>query len=153
MVSVEDVDFPLEDIQPIVQRAIKKALIGKSFIAEEMDGYSSDCINAIVADLRDMQKPFKYAVSMILSQKVGAELASSATMFWDVETDCHTSVTWENEQLQAVVAVYCICTEPYAEHRPSHKEVLDLSLEGRDGYGESPEARRRRIMAGGVLKL
>jgi dynein light chain Tctex-type 1 len=150
MVSVEDVEFPLEDVQPIVQRAIGKTLNDKTFIANEMDVYIGSCVRQILSDLSDLQKPFKYAVSMILTQKVGAGLASSATMFWDVETDCHASVTWENEELQAVVAVYCICTEAFAEHRPSHKEVMELSLEGRDGYGESPSARRKRMLAGGV---
>ena len=128
-ITIEDKELNFEeDVHKVVSRSITETLKTASFERAAMDRQMSKCVDMILSDLSDLQKPFKFAVTIILSQKVGAGLASSACMFWDPETDGHCKIVWSNDELQAVVTVFGICTEPHAEHRQSQREVVEGAL-------------------------
>ena len=53
-----------------------------------------------------MNRPYKYAITVIVMQKNGAGLVSAASTYWDASKDGLCKVTWENGTMHCVVTVY-----------------------------------------------
>ena len=59
----------------------------------------------IVAKMREVNQYFKYVVSTIIVQKVGAGLHVETVCSWDKRTDGSISVKFENDSLSCITLV------------------------------------------------
>ena len=76
---------------------------------------SCQVVENCIKGLQVLNKPFKYAVTCILMQKVGAGMVTTATFYWDTMKDGYCKIPWENDTLHAIVTVYAMGIEPYEE--------------------------------------
>lgn len=104
------------DVFPVsaVKAAVDKVLLSCfSETTYEQLGDIPECIkktiNAIKSDLetnRVIQPRFKYAVQLIISEKIGQAFFTGAMCLWDPEHDNYVSCTYETSTFTAVATVF-----------------------------------------------
>ena len=98
----------LDDLSPIhpLPSAIRSVLTTESihFKAKKVNDWSNSIISAALKGLQSLNRPYKYAVTVILMQKNGAGLVSSASTFWDASKDGLCKVVWENQTMVSFMA-------------------------------------------------
>ena len=72
----------------------------------KINDWSNSIISAALKGLQSLNRPYKYAITVILMQKNGAGLVSAASTYWDASRDGLTKVMWENGTMHCVVTVY-----------------------------------------------
>ena len=72
----------------------------------KINDWSNNIIAAALKGLQSLNRPYKYAITVILMQKNGAGLVSAASTYWDTSTDGLCKVMWENAYMHCVVTVY-----------------------------------------------
>lgn len=65
------------------------------------------CLREFVA----LNRPCKYLLTSVLSQKNGAGFRSISSEFWDDRSDCSYVVHWENEHMHCIVTIYVIALD------------------------------------------
>lgn len=66
-------------------------------------------IDACLRDFVQLNRPYKYLLTCVLTQKSGgAGLHSVATSYWDGTADFTCGVPWENEDMHCLVTVHAI---------------------------------------------
>ena len=64
---------------------------------------------AALKGLQSLNRPYKYALTVIIMQKNGAGLVSAASTYWDTSKDGLCKVVWKNGTMHCVVTVYGTC--------------------------------------------
>jgi dynein light chain Tctex-type 1 len=99
-------EFVVEDIETTVKSAIGSVLNGSTYIPNKVNDWSNNVIAGALKGLQSLNRPYKYAISVIIMQKNGAGMTSAAATYWDVNTDGLCKVTWENNTIHCIVTVY-----------------------------------------------
>jgi len=99
-------DFRQEDIETVMKNAIASTLGDVMYDHHKVNDWSNNIINSALKGLQSLNRPFKYVITVIIMQKNGAGLVSSASMFWDVKRDGFGKVTWENSTLHCIATIY-----------------------------------------------
>jgi len=101
--------FIVEDISTVVSSAIGMVLRNVSFTSDKTKDWSNSIIQSSLKGLQSLNRPYKYCLTVTLMQKTGAGLVSAASMYWDPTKDGVCKVSWENETMHCVVAVFGVC--------------------------------------------
>lgn len=105
--NVEDPDeFVSEQVQEIATNAANLTLGTATYKSEKVSSWVSQICDVTLKDLCKLNKPFKYTVSCILSQKTGAAMYSATACFWDIRTDGLCSVQVSNETIECLVTIF-----------------------------------------------
>jgi dynein light chain Tctex-type 1 len=72
----------------------------------KINDWSNSIISAALRGLQSVNRPYKYAISVIIMQKNGAGLISAASTYWDATKDGLCKVAWENGAMHCIVTVY-----------------------------------------------
>ena len=72
----------------------------------KVSSLQSSIMENILKELQTLNRPFKYVVTCIIMQKIGAGLQTRSATFWDAAKDATVVVPFENPQLHAIVTVY-----------------------------------------------
>ncbi len=95
----------IETAKSITNDVVANFLSSKQYnhnkTAEWIDSIGSN----VVAQLRELSPNFKYIVSVILTQKVGAALHVDMQSFWDTNTDGAFSTKFEGNDMVAICTV------------------------------------------------
>ena len=75
----------------------------------KINDWSNSIISAALKGLQSLNRPYKYAITVIVMQKNGAGLVSAASTYWDTSKDGLCKVVWENGTMHCVVTVYGTC--------------------------------------------
>lgn len=93
-------DFSSDDVEVVIKSAIGSVLTESiHFKTKKVNDWSNSIISAALKGLQSLNRPYKYAVTVILMQKNGAGLVSSASTFWDASKDGLCKVVWENQTM------------------------------------------------------
>jgi len=68
-------------------QALKATLKDSTFQADKVNVWTNQIIEHCLKGLQQQQKKFKYVVTCILQQKVGAGLHTAAAAYWDRKKD------------------------------------------------------------------
>jgi dynein light chain Tctex-type 1 len=63
-------------------------------------------MSSALKGLQSLNRPYKYAITVIIMQKNGAGLVSATSTYWDRSKDGLCKVVWENSTMHCVVTVY-----------------------------------------------
>ncbi|KAL0245289.1 hypothetical protein GEMRC1_009368 [Eukaryota sp. GEM-RC1] len=104
--SSEETAFVQDEVKSIVQESCESILSKATYSADKVPQYTNELIESILKRLTALQKPFKYIVSCIFTQKTGAGFHTASSAFWDSTTDGSAIVQYENNHLRVVVTVF-----------------------------------------------
>ena len=79
MADVYDFNELKEGAEKIARHSIRNVLQGQAYDALRVSGWTDDITKIAVEELTRMSPNFKYAVSCIISQKLGQGVDSSST--------------------------------------------------------------------------
>lgn len=112
--------FSSDDCEVVIKSAIGSVLNDSThFKTNKVDDWCNSIISAALKGLQSLNRPYKYAITVILMQKNGAGLVSAASTFWDASKDGLCKVVWENQ-----TTVSCCCC--FLSKRPSMDQTLRL---------------------------
>ena len=97
--------FSVDDTETVIKSAIGSVLTDAEWKGSKVEDQSNSIIAATLKGLQSLNRPYKYAVTVILMQKVGAGLVSAASTFWDATSDGLCKVCWENQSIHCIVTV------------------------------------------------
>eukprot|EP00579_Thalassiosira_antarctica_P005829 CAMPEP_0201893126 /NCGR_PEP_ID=MMETSP0902-20130614/37985_1 /ASSEMBLY_ACC=CAM_ASM_000551 /TAXON_ID=420261 /ORGANISM="Thalassiosira antarctica, Strain CCMP982" /LENGTH=126 /DNA_ID=CAMNT_0048424809 /DNA_START=1 /DNA_END=381 /DNA_ORIENTATION=- len=98
--------FSVEDTETVIKSAIGSVLTDADYKPAKINDWSNSIISAALNGLQSLNRPYKYAITVILMQKNGAGLVSAASTYWDASRDGLCKVMWENGTMHCVVTVY-----------------------------------------------
>jgi dynein light chain Tctex-type 1 len=88
-------------------RSNAKKLSPISFsLSAKINDWSNSIITAALKGLQSLNRPYKYAITVIIMQKTGAGLVSAASTYWDIKKDGLCKVSWENATMLCVATAY-----------------------------------------------
>lgn len=102
----ESGEFSVEDVESIVRGAIHNTLNDSQYNPKKVNEWTNGIVTSCLKELHGLQKNFKYIITCIIMQKVGAGLNTTASMFWDSNKDGYCKVPWQNSTMHCIVTVY-----------------------------------------------
>jgi dynein light chain Tctex-type 1 len=99
-------EFSLEEVEAVVRQAIHGTLNEQKYNGKKINEWTNNIVTSCLKDLQAQQKPFKYVITCIIMQKVGAGLNLTTSMFWDSAKDGYCKVPWQNSTMHCIVTVY-----------------------------------------------
>ena len=106
----DDMDFNSEQVQKIAQQAVE-LVVGSDNIVYQKDKVNQWCqqiIETCIKDLAKLQKPFKYAVTCIITQNNGSGLQTAATAYWETKKDGLISVQLGSATFYCIVTIFAM---------------------------------------------
>jgi hypothetical protein len=99
-------DFPplCETAHNVAVDVIASVLEGKKYSPGKATEWIDAIGNGIVGQLREISPNFKYLVSTVISQKIGAGLHCESAAYWDATTDGSITAKYETD------TITCLCT-------------------------------------------
>ncbi|KAL0220937.1 hypothetical protein RCL1_000791 [Eukaryota sp. TZLM3-RCL] len=104
--SSEETAFVQDEVKNIVQECCESLLGKVTYSADKVQQHTNEVIENILRRLTALNKPFKYVVSCVLTQKTGAGLHTASSAYWDASTDGSVLVQYENPTLRVIVNVF-----------------------------------------------
>jgi dynein light chain Tctex-type 1 len=110
MEYIESTDeFNVEDVETTIKSAIGMVLSDTMYTSNKVSEWSNSILSNTLKGLQSLNQQFKFAISVIIMQKNGAGLVTTASTFWDVDKDGLCKVVWENTTTIAIVTCYGLC--------------------------------------------
>lgn len=104
--------FEFKDISHKVEQAAMKALTatldGKVYAVSKVSEYIDAIGASTLCELKLISSNFKYVVSCVIVQNVGAGLHYESVAHWDQSTDGSIIVKYENQDLVGICVVMAI---------------------------------------------
>ncbi|XP_053615480.1 dynein light chain Tctex-type 1-like [Plodia interpunctella] len=102
----EDLVFNVEDIQKIIRDNIELCLGGNTYSHSRTPQWIAIITDKTMSRIHKLNKPFKYILRIIITQKNGTGLHTAAAYYWDIATDATCTVRWENKFMYCIVSVW-----------------------------------------------
>mmetsp|Transcript_1510 Transcript_1510/g.3380 ORF Transcript_1510/g.3380 Transcript_1510/m.3380 type:complete len:121 (-) Transcript_1510:77-439(-) len=99
-------EFSIDDVETVIKSAVGSVLTDTEYKPNKVNDWCNSIISAILKGLQSLNRPYKYAVAVVLMQKTGAGLCSAASTWWDASKDGFCKVMWGNGTMQCLVTVY-----------------------------------------------
>ena len=100
-------EFNSDDIEVVIKSAIGSVLNESiQFKAKKVNDWCNSIISAALKGLQSLNRPYKYAITVIIMQKNGAGLVSAASTYWDSGKDGLCKIVWENQTTHCIVTVF-----------------------------------------------
>ena len=100
--------FTPDELGMVIKDSLDSVLLSQQYNDKRVAQLTSACIEATVARLAALQKPYKYVVTCMIMQKNGAGMHSASSCFWDNYADACYTLKWENKTLYAMCSAYAL---------------------------------------------
>jgi len=107
----EQITLNSDKITDIIAGCMTSKLNTEKWNPKKVDGWTKDIIDTCLKQLGEMKKPFKFVVTCIIMQKVGAGLQSAFCARWDKMKDGVFSAPFDNDYLYCITTVYGLKTD------------------------------------------
>ena len=106
----DDMDFNSEQIQKIAQLAVTQVFPTENIVyqKDKVNQWCSQIIDTCIKDLAKLNKPFKYAVTCIISQNNGSGLQSAATCYWETKKDGLISMQIGSATFYCIITIFAM---------------------------------------------
>eukprot|EP00658_Telonema_sp_P-2_P026721 TRINITY_DN20817_c0_g1_i1.p2 TRINITY_DN20817_c0_g1~~TRINITY_DN20817_c0_g1_i1.p2 ORF type:complete len:114 (-),score=28.06 TRINITY_DN20817_c0_g1_i1:386-727(-) len=103
----DDTSFIADDVREMI-REVAESVIKKEtpFKASMVEEHTSAVIEEVLKRLTDQRKPFKYVVTVSITQRAGMGVHMATSTHWDPNHDDYAICRWEGDHMYAIVAVY-----------------------------------------------
>ena len=78
------------------------------YVKDKVNDWCRQIIDNCIKELAKLQKPFKYAVTCIITQNNGAGLHTAATAYWETKKDGLISVQLGSTTFYCIVTVFAM---------------------------------------------
>ena len=78
------------------------------YLKEKVNDWCRQIIDGCVRELAKLNKPFKYAVTCIITQNNGCGLHTAATAFWETKKDGLISVQLGSSTFFCIVTIFAM---------------------------------------------
>ena len=99
-------EFSEENVQMIVRNAIVQTVADHIYNAKQVDSWVNAIVETCLKQLQNLNRPFKYLVTCVISQANGAGMAVAATQYWDQGKDGIAKIAYNNGNLHCLVTVF-----------------------------------------------
>ena len=100
-------EFNSEDVEQYVRKAIQSVALNEAqYNPKKVNEWTNGIVTSVLKDLQQLGRPFKYIITCIITQNIGAGMHTSASMYWDVSKDGHCKLGWRNNTIHCIVTVY-----------------------------------------------
>lgn len=103
---MDEETFPEEDIETIVKNAITSTLSENMYNSKKVNDWINTIVDACLKELQSLNRPFKYVVTCIITQRNGAGVDTGVSLFWDHTKDGVVCIPWESSTMHVIVTVY-----------------------------------------------
>ncbi len=99
-------EFIVEDIEGVVRNAIHSTLNEVNYNSKKVNEWTNNIVTGCLKELQALGRPFKYIITCVIMQKVGAGLNTSTSMFGEASKDGYCKIPWQNSTMHCIVTVY-----------------------------------------------
>ena len=106
----DDQDFNSEQVKQIAQTAVEQVVGSDNIVyqKEKVNQWCQQIIETCIKELARLAKPFKYAVTCIITQNNGSGLQSAATAYWETKKDGLISVQLGSQTFFCIVTIFAM---------------------------------------------
>ena len=97
-----------EDVSGKADEILKSVLESSKYSPGKTTEWIDKIGSQMISNLRDISPNFKYIVSTVILQKMGAGFHSEVTSYWDQSTDGVVLSKFENESLICLCTIICV---------------------------------------------
>jgi len=97
-----------EDVTGKADEILKSVLESSKYSMGKTSEWIDKINSEMISHLRDISPNFKYIVSTVVLQKIGAGFHSEVTSYWDPSTDGVVLSKFENESLICLSTIICV---------------------------------------------
>lgn len=113
----EQAAFLPEQVETILMGAIEHVLKNEVYAEGKVQHWVDSICDKCMAELHELNKPFKYVVSAAIVQKNGAGFHAGHSAYWDISTDNMCQVSWptdkmreqQGSRMRCVVTAFGLC--------------------------------------------
>lgn len=114
-------------------------------------------LDACLRELVALNRPSKYLLSCVLSQKNGAGFRSVASQYWDGRSDFTCAVPWENDHIHCLVTIHAVALHLTGHASSGHSAGATgagavACLQGQDKTG-TDHPHRKKQEAGVIVQI
>lgn len=132
--------FSFDDCEVILKSSIGSVLTDSThWKANKVNDLTNSIISAVLKGLQSLNRPYKYAITVILMQKNGAGLVSAGSTFWDTNKDGLCKVVWENLTTHCIVTVYGLSLNVDSSDGEKKESHSNIERVGGDGLAKKKE--------------
>ncbi len=91
-----------------IRESVQSVIHDQQYSATKTEQWTNSIVENVLGKLVALNRPFKYVVTVLLTQRAGAGMHCAAVARWNPATDGRTSVLWENATVQALVTVFWV---------------------------------------------
>ena len=103
---VEDTNFVVDQVSNIIEEAIEVTIGSNAYTISKINTWINSIVEITLTNIAKVKKCFKYIVTCVILQKMGAGLILASSSYWDRSLDGSCTVRWENETTCVIVNVY-----------------------------------------------
>mmetsp|Transcript_38799 Transcript_38799/g.95480 ORF Transcript_38799/g.95480 Transcript_38799/m.95480 type:complete len:113 (+) Transcript_38799:188-526(+) len=101
-----DRTFNTEEVHQVVKESVDSCLGSATFQHSKVALWQATIVENALKRLANLNKPFKYVVTCMISQNTGGATHTAHTCFWDAETDGFTKYRFESATMVCLTTVY-----------------------------------------------
>ena len=102
----EDTTFIVDQVSSIVEEAVEVTIGSNAYTISKINTWINSIVEMTLTNLAKLQKCFKYVVTCVILEKIGAGLSLASSCYWDKEMDGSCTVRWENKTTCIIVNVF-----------------------------------------------
>lgn len=95
-------------MKAVLEQAVNSQLGANIYAPKKAPQWTSSIVEAVLKNLQNQQKPFKYVVTAVIMQRTGAGLHTASTCYWDTRTDGSCTLRWENKSMHCIATVFAL---------------------------------------------
>ena len=101
-------ELDVEDLEAIAKQSLSAVLADLKEWDDKANSTTSAIIDHALKSLAQLNRPYKYVVTVVLQQRNGAGMHAAASARWDSKKDLTVKVPWESSCCQALVTVFAV---------------------------------------------
>mmetsp|Transcript_19528 Transcript_19528/g.59073 ORF Transcript_19528/g.59073 Transcript_19528/m.59073 type:complete len:121 (-) Transcript_19528:98-460(-) len=105
----DSAEFSVENVQMIVKNTIVQTIADHIYNAKQVDGWVNVIVETCLKHLQNLNRPFKYLITCVITQMNGAGMNTATAQYWDQSKDGVASIAYNNGNMHCVVTVFGLC--------------------------------------------
>ena len=104
--GAEGTTFLVDQVSGIIEEAIEVTIGTNVYTISKINTWINSIVETTLTNLAKLQKAFKYIVTCVILEKIGAGLSMASSSYWDKDMDGSCTVRWENKTICVIVNVF-----------------------------------------------
>lgn len=110
--NLSQLEFIADDVETVIKNALQVTLGSSPWNPSKVNSWTSQIVEHCLKSLTAHNKRFKYVVTCVMQQRVGAGMHTAMAAHWDGRCDRHAKVPYDNGQIECICTVYGLGISP-----------------------------------------